>query len=49
MYIYDYIVYLLREILFKEECCLYFVSSINDGNKTCILLVAIRRVHVIYA
>ena len=45
----DYVVYLLREILVKVECCLYIVISNKYGNKTCIPLVLARLVHVVYA
>ena len=45
----NYIVYLLREILVKFECCQYVVISSQYGNQTCMLSVLPRQVHVVYA
>ena len=45
----DYIVYLFREILVTVECCLYIIISNKYGNKTCILSMLARQVHVVYA
>ena len=44
----DYIVYLLREILVKVECCLYIVISNKYDNITCILSALAGQVHVVY-
>ena len=39
---------LLKEIPVKVECCLYIIISDKHGNKTCILSVLARQVHVVY-